>query len=160
MTIDGRETSYYEWLYAGMVDLKQQYAAIHRGTQVLQRLWYGFDEHHYYLRLDVAVEELAKLAPWTLEIAGSRGLAVRVTPAAQGLSAQLLGPSAAPLPCALGRLIELAMPLDRLGLKEGDSLELAVTLSRSGDLLECYPSEGHFTLVASLAALQAQAWSA
>jgi hypothetical protein len=28
--IDGRETSYYEWLYAGRIDFTRQYGAIQR----------------------------------------------------------------------------------------------------------------------------------
>ena len=37
-TIDGRESSYYEWLYAGRVELRQQYSAIQRGHQCLQTI--------------------------------------------------------------------------------------------------------------------------
>jgi hypothetical protein len=158
--IDGRETSYYEWLAAGMVDLRQQYAAIHLGTQVLQRLWYGFDERQYCIRLDVESAPLTTLSSWTIDVVLSHACRVRIASATTGVSAHLLGASPQTLSCAFGRILELAVPLDALALKEGGDLELTVTLSGNGELLERYPTEGHFTLLASLAALQAQAWSA
>jgi alpha-amylase/alpha-mannosidase (GH57 family) len=67
-TLDGLETSYYEWLYAGRLDLRKGYAAIHRGKQLLQAMAYGFDDTHYYFRLDVDVPAFAHLETWRIQL--------------------------------------------------------------------------------------------
>ena len=159
-TIDGRETSYYEWLYAGTVDLRSQYAAIHRGEQLLQRLHYGFDERHCYLRIDVDLHRLTARAGWMLHLALGRELRVQIQPAPDGIRAQTLEPSPTVLPCALDRLLELAIPIELLGLREGEPLELSLSLSQGGEVVERHPIEGTFQFVMSVTGLETQLWSA
>jgi hypothetical protein len=71
----------------------------------------------------------------------------------------VLSCESAVLPCALARLLELAIPLDLLGLKTGEKLQLALTLTHGGELLERYPSQGAFELTVSATDLEAQMWS-
>ncbi|MBI3330966.1 MAG: hypothetical protein HYZ96_02510 [Candidatus Omnitrophica bacterium] len=161
--IDGRETSYYEWLYAGRIDLTQQYAAIHRGEQCLRRLYHGFDDAHQYLRLDLDRAALARLADWAIELALSHDLQVRIagpSPRHATLQSIAAEPPGAPreLPCALGRILELAIPRHDLSLQPGEKLRLTVTLKAGQDALERYPAQGAFELSAAVADLEAQAW--
>ncbi len=170
--IDGRETSYYEWLYAGRIDLTQQYAAIQRSEQCLRYLSYGFDEIRHYLRLDLDRAALGRSAAWAIELTLAQEVEVRIAPAggAGGMSGPLpvhaelkaSGPEAAAaprqLPCALGRILELAVPRHDIPLKPGEKLRLTVTLRAGQEVLERYPAQGAFELSASPADLEAQAW--
>ena len=158
-TIDGRETSYYEWLYAGRLELKEHTAAIQRGEQCLERIYYGFDETHQYLRVDLDPARLDRISSWVIELALSHGVRIRVVREAAHVRARLLSPGSALLPCALERILEVGIPRDVLGLKAGEKLELTVILSRAEDPLERYPTEGVFELMASSEELAAQSWS-
>jgi len=158
-TIDGRETSYYEWLYAGRIELTQQYATIQRGGQCLQRLLYGFDDAWYYLRLDLDRDTLAQLSGWSLELALSSDVRIRVQPEQHAVRAQWLGSSQADVRAALDRVLELAIPRKALGLPPADKLRLSLVLLQAGEPLERYPSQGAFELAASAAHLEAHAWS-
>jgi alpha-amylase/alpha-mannosidase (GH57 family) len=161
-TIDGRETTYYEWLYAGWVDLRQHYAALHRGAQYLRRLSYGFDDASHYFRLDVDEALLKTARSWSVEFLCSNTLRIRVTGAAQArhLRTEVVPAAANPPHAAFDRLLELAVPKALLHLQEEQKLELVVTLSDGTQILERYPSEGAFELLASPTDLEPYVWSA
>ncbi len=160
--IDGRETSYYEWLYAGRLDLKQQYSAIHRAEQCLQRIYYGFDETRQYLRIDVDVKGLARLSSWAIDLACSPQGRLRIAPDGHGSVRVHLQPdntSPDTIACALFRTLELAMPRVLLGLATDERLHLSVTLRQGDEVLERYPAQGTFELASVPAHLEALAWS-
>lgn len=158
--IDGRETSYYEWLYAGRVDLTRQYGAIQRGGQCLRALYFGFDRERYYIRLDLENAQLMARSPWAIEL--SIGAArVRVEPADGGIRgtvSDVEGDTPVAISCALGRILEIAIPTAPLGLKPGARFPLAVSLVQGGEVMERYPEHGTLDLTASEADLEAQSW--
>ena len=164
--IDGRETSYYEWLYAGRIDLKQQYSAIQRSEQCLRTLYYGRDETQAYLRLDLDRRRLNALAQWSLEFSLSREFRIVLRPTGRPpegmplpIEAQLMGREPLALSCALGRTLELAVPLIPLGLSPTEKLQVAVALLEQGAVVERYPTHGTFDLKISLTDFDADAWS-
>ena len=63
------------------------------------------------------------------------------------------------LPCALDRILELAIPKELLGHAAGEPLRLSLALLEGTEPLEQYPSEGTFELVGSLAESERSAWS-
>ena len=159
-TIDGLESSYYEWLYAGRIELRQQYGAIQRSDQCLQTLHHGFDPDQHYLRLDLDLPRLSRLADWTivLELSGI-AIDIRGGPApSQAGQARLRTDPAATLTCALGRILELAIPRRLLGSGSREKLRLAVTLLEGREALERYPAEGEFELAADAVHLDPHAW--
>lgn len=158
-TIDGRETSYYEWLYAGRIDLTHQYSAIHRGEQILRRLFYGFDDQYQYVCLELEKARLAGLSGWTLELILSHETQIQVVQDASTARAEVRAPKSAVLPCALDRVLELAIPRDLLGLQPKEKLELVIVLRQHGELIERHPAQGVFELTTSVEELEAQAWS-
>jgi hypothetical protein len=50
--LDGRVTSYFEWLYAGETELTRAGSAMAKARPIFDRLWWGCDASHLYLRLD------------------------------------------------------------------------------------------------------------
>ncbi len=158
--IDGRETSYYEWLYAGRVDLTRQYGAIQRGTQHLRVLHHGFDRAHQYVRLDFDPDSLSASSGWAIELSLSSAR-IRIEPVAGSVRAHALpadGKEPVAIPCALSRTLEVAIPSALLRLPPGAKLRLSVSLEQGGEVVERYPDHGIFELTASEAELEAQAW--
>ncbi len=153
-TLDGRATSYYEWLYAGRIDLLRQYGAMHRAEQCLRDFYYGFDQTRCYFRIDLDTVALAAHAPWTLELATPHGVCARIT-AAQDLQARATRPAT----CALDRLLEVAVPATSLQHAQGATLALTIRLFYGEREVERYPEHGAFELITSLEGLEAHAWS-
>ena len=166
-TIDGRETSYYEWLYAGWIDLTHQYSAIQRTVQCLRSLRYGFDDTQLYLRVDLNRSGLPTIPSWSIDLALSHGVRIRIAPDAASVAAHMTSSSAdappglpAALPSALGRVLELAVPLTHLELTPGEKVQLTLTLQQGREVLERYPAQGAFPLSMSASDVEARMWSA
>jgi alpha-amylase/alpha-mannosidase (GH57 family) len=54
-TLDGEETSYFEWLGAGLLEVRDTAGAMHRSDRrpsVITLVQFGFDREHLYVRLD------------------------------------------------------------------------------------------------------------
>ena len=147
--IDGRETTYYEWLYAGSINLRQQYGAIQRGNQCLRSLYYGSNGKACCLRIDLDHDAWQALGRWTLTVTLG-GMPIMLTAA---------GPSASvPVRSAVGHLIELEVPLEALALTPNRTVTLAIVLAEHGEVIERYPVNGVFELPALAVETGATAW--
>lgn len=136
--IDGLETSYYEWLYAGKLDLRRQDTALHRSDQYLHWFFWGLGREHLYLRLDGQFGLLNASRPWRLVITMAPRMVVWVCQDAAGtLQAEEPGVS-----CALKRVLELAVPHDLLDLEPGAPLRLSLSLLHDEQVLERIPAQG------------------
>src|SRR5262249_35764836 len=49
--IDGRVTSYFEWLGAGKILASHDFSTMHGSMQLVEEILYGFDEDFVYLRI-------------------------------------------------------------------------------------------------------------
>jgi len=58
--VDGKESSFYEWLGAGMVDESKAFSTMDGAKRIVQKLYYGENETFMYFRLDVNVERFLK----------------------------------------------------------------------------------------------------
>jgi len=149
-TIDGRETTYFEWQGGGLYRPGQARGAMFGGAQAFQALRYGFDLQNLYLRLDPAE------AP---QRTGEVCSAIRVEAVAANLQAHVdfdACPDAVARPgrhagaqigqSAFGRVLEMAIPFAELGLARGDRVALAVHVLRGDVELERFPRFGYVTL--------------
>src|SRR5262249_46964111 len=59
--VDGRESSYFEWLGAGLYSPERRSGGMHGRTYHLRELRYGFDETRFFLRLDCFPNAIAEL---------------------------------------------------------------------------------------------------
>ncbi|MBN1290869.1 MAG: glycoside hydrolase, partial [Candidatus Latescibacteria bacterium] len=67
--IDGRATTFYEWLSAGWIPAGGPEGAMSGGESLLTDIYYGFDLDMLYLRLDlIKREEPLNLTDWTVTI--------------------------------------------------------------------------------------------
>ena len=51
--MDGRESTYFEWMGAGLYSADRRSSAMHGRLMLLHEMRYGFDEKRFYLRVDV-----------------------------------------------------------------------------------------------------------
>jgi alpha-amylase/alpha-mannosidase (GH57 family) len=149
-TIDGRDTTYFEWQGGGLYRPGQIRGAMFGGALAFQALRYGFDLQHLYLRLDPAE------AP---QRTGELCSTVRVEVVAANLQAQIdfeVRPDGTDRPGrrdgadtgrgAFARVLEMAMPFAGLGLGHGDRLALALHVLRGDVEMERLPRFGYVTL--------------
>jgi alpha-amylase/alpha-mannosidase (GH57 family) len=148
-TLDGRETSFFEWQGAGLHRAGARRGSMHGGSQAFELLYYGFDLEHLYLRLDPA-ESSARAA----EV----GSAVRITILADGRWTTLdfpLVPDGASRPghdhgepvgvASFAQVLEIGIPFGALGLAPHARVAIAVHVLRGEIEVERVPSYGYVT---------------
>ncbi len=163
-TIDGENSSYFEWLGAGSVDLTPVAGAMHQSERreaVVAGLRFGFDESRLYLRIDGSrrLDELVRAGhAFGLVFLEPPGLRVRLTPVdARSLTASAVEP----LRVGIGSVLEAALVLSGLGADGLETLSFFVTVNdASGEEVERHPSGRPIELRVPDASFVAANWSA
>jgi alpha-amylase/alpha-mannosidase (GH57 family) len=156
--VDGRVSSYFEWLGAGVYTPDYRSGSMHGGAQALEGLYYGYNDHALYLRLDFSPALLVQHPRFEIRIkvdAQSQArLQVTVGQSGVGVvqfwvgSEQLLVPLATGerVQVAFERIFELRLDYSLLGLRAGEQARLQVSLWAQELPLQVIPSEGWLTL--------------
>jgi hypothetical protein len=140
--IDGRVTDYFEWLAAGHA-LASRGGSMHRSERVLEAVYFGYDRRRLYLRLDAAAGPGGFPAGSSVRvrIVGPRQLDLRLEPGPDGpWRARWEGAALAAPEFAGDRILELAIPLDDLGLAGPGELRFFVTVEAGERELERFPA--------------------
>ncbi len=64
--IDGRVTSYFEWLGSGSIRPFRDFSTMHGSLKLVEQINYGFDDNFFYLRISVS-EKLSEMLESDLE---------------------------------------------------------------------------------------------
>jgi alpha-amylase/alpha-mannosidase (GH57 family) len=147
---DGRETSYFEWLGAGMYWPEKQETSMHGRIRLLDQIRYGFSEERFFVRVDVFEGVFARLkdAEFRLTFRCEEELRVVVRMEDGKLSGYLveskdfclLGPDEMVV-VACGRILEVSMARKLLRLKGKQSFSLVVALWEGGLPVDLLPKE-------------------
>ena len=152
--MDGRESSYFEWLGAGLYVTDQRSGSMHGRSCVLGQLRYGFGPEHFYMRVD-PTEAIADIADFqfrlTLWDSRETRLTVRVTSGKfagcileQG-GVCLLRPESV-VSAAYDKIIEVSLARELFDLKNRKSLLLSVALWEGGLPIDVLPIDGMLEL--------------
>ncbi|MGH9525688.1 MAG: glycoside hydrolase family 57 protein [Terriglobales bacterium] len=149
--VDGRITSYFEWLGAAELRSREHAAAMHGGTRWLAALLAGYDSASVFLRLDFTAAVSNLSGEIQIEIAAA-GRDFRLElPVARG---QLQPLRAAPplasgqAEAALRQILEIRLSLAALGLDPAaPALEVRTSLFAAGLRIESLPAEGSVALL-------------
>jgi alpha-amylase/alpha-mannosidase (GH57 family) len=147
---DGRETSYFEWLGAGMYSPEHQDSSMHGRIRLLDQIRYGFSEERFFVRVDVFEGVFARLkdAEFRLTFRCEEELRVVVRMEDGKLSGYLveskdfclLGPDEMVM-VACGRILEVSIARKLLRLKGQQSFSLVVALWEGGLPVDLLPKE-------------------
>ena len=169
-TLDGEETSYFEWLGAGVLETREVAGAMHQSDRqpaAISLIHFGFDHERLYVRIDVpgrAVDLLAGGREVSLKFVIPAGVRFSVKEAAEGLTGSLwVRQNAEPASrsfhsedevsapwlergpdgaaVAAGTILEVGVPFGSLGATEGQAIAFFVALSDDrGAELERHPA--------------------
>ena len=183
-TLDGEETSYFEWLGAGSLEIRDTAGAMHQATRrepLLTLVHFGFDEDHLYVRVDATRPMVDLLADgYELSLKFLQPDSVRfsvrqvqgrltglywerhlVAQAGQATRAQWLerGPGHAVV--AAGTVLEVGLPLGDLGITtRGTAIAFFVAVYANGGEAERHPAHRPIDLVSPDALFEARHWRA
>jgi hypothetical protein len=141
--LDGRETDFYEWRGARLLDVEAESGAMHATTGFLTRVRYGVDDRNLYVRADWRAGAPGEGATLRIVFPGppARTLQLPLRPG-QGVplwDAQGVGEAGA---YAVGRVAEVRIPFLHLGARPGTTLGFRLEVEREGRITERAPRSG------------------
>jgi alpha-amylase/alpha-mannosidase (GH57 family) len=176
-TLDGEETSYFEWLGAGTLEVRDVVGAMHqtdRRPVTVALVHFGFDNERLFVRIDTHEPMIDVLASGielalTFVIPAARRLSIRQE--AGRLTAALwvrqtseprwVKRRAADATVAAGTVLELALPFADLEVQPGDALAFFVAVHDDhGVEVERHPAHRPIALTAPDALFGARNWRA
>ncbi|HEX4544046.1 MAG TPA: hypothetical protein VH114_12825, partial [Candidatus Acidoferrum sp.] len=148
--IDGRDTSYFEWLGSGLYSPERRGGSMHGRVYYLHELRYGFEEDRLCVRIDAFADTLSELEDpeFRITISGEEELTIVVKllrGRIQEFSVEkervcLLNPKSI-AEAAFDRILEVAIRRGELGLKGQTTLKLGVALWHGGLPVDVLPAE-------------------
>jgi len=154
-TVDGKDTSYFEWLGAGLCAPERRGAVMHGRTFYLRELRYGFGKEAFFVRVDVFAQGIGSLAELefrvTVRAAEEASVVARlshgrlVESAVEQNRLCLLDPGAV-AQVAFGQFLEIALRREALDLRGQASLWLNAALWHGGLPVDVLPLQGQLEI--------------
>ncbi len=151
VTVDGRETSYFEWLGAGLYSADRRSGAMHGRSYLLHELRYGFDEQFFYVRVDPFPGVLARLGEFEFRVTVRANEELRVVARVregklvgfhlESKDACLLSPKEK-VAVAFAKILEVGIAKELFAPGERSSMELGAALWHGGLPVDVLPAEG------------------
>jgi len=149
--VDGRDTSYFEWLGAGLYSPERRGGSMHGRVYHLRELRYGFEENRLCVRVDYFAEAMSELedSEFRITVAATEELIIVVKLqrgriqefAVEKERVCLLNPNSV-AEAAFDRILEVTIQRSEIKLKGQNKLKLGVALWHGGLPVDVLPAEG------------------
>jgi alpha-amylase/alpha-mannosidase (GH57 family) len=149
--VDGRDTSYFEWLGAGLYSPERRGGAMHGRIFYLRELRWGFEEDRFSVRIDPFLDALSEMddPEFRITIGAADELTIVVSLARGRLRefavekqrVCLLNPESV-AEAAFDRILELSVKRSELQIQGQKSLRLGIALWHGGLPVDVLPAEG------------------
>ncbi|HLY62376.1 MAG TPA: glycoside hydrolase family 57 protein [Terriglobia bacterium] len=156
--IDGRVTTYFEWLGAGVYTPDTRAGSMHGAAQYFEALYFGYSREALYLRLDLSSNFLGEHDEFQIRVNVCSKLQSRLHATIKGgktgaiefsqgefASEVAFTPSSGPQ-VAFARILEAKLDLQQLGLKAGEKAQIQVALWVHDLPAQIIPHEGWLTI--------------
>lgn len=150
-SVDGRETSWLEWLGAGTYHASEaRGGSMHQAMGNFEAVRFGFDPSHFHLRLDPRWEDSTRLLTEVDELRldleiEERRIEVGVKLRAGRLLPYSAGDGTTLGAGCLGSIVEMSFGLSELGIEAGQHARFAVRGMRGAVEVERLPPSGWLT---------------
>jgi len=149
--VDGRESSYFEWLGAGFYSTDRRSSAMHGRVFAFGDFFYGFGPKHLFLRIDPVAEAIAEMQDFQLRLTmwDSRETRITLMVKQNKLAGCVLEQGGVcPLhpetmvKAGYGRIIEMSLARELFDLRDRQELLLSIGLWEAGLPVDVLPAEG------------------
>lgn len=152
--INGRTSSYFEWLAAGLYDLTRQGSAMHSSDRMLQSIYYGYSRTSFFVRID-GVQDLSRFLREfdvlnlyliydreyriPMQLRNDEGLL-------QVRENNLWVPTRGHCRWKIAKTCEVSIPLDNLNLTPKSKIFASISLVRDNEEIGRWPSDAPLML--------------
>jgi alpha-amylase/alpha-mannosidase (GH57 family) len=151
VNVDGRESSYFEWMGAGMYSTDQRSGTMHGRSYVLGNFYYGFGPKRFYVRVDPVAAAMEDIPDFQMRLTMWDSRETRITLRVEGRKiAQCIVEqegacmlhSEPVVSAAYGKILEVSLARELFDLKHRRELLLSIALWEGGLPLDVLPVEG------------------
>jgi alpha-amylase/alpha-mannosidase (GH57 family) len=153
--VDGRESSYFEWIGAGLYSADRRIGTMHGRNYVLGDLYYGFGPENFYLRVDPIPAAIAEIPSFQIRLTAWDSRETRITMRVERAKLRdtiveqggvcLLHPETV-VESAYGAILEVRMARGVFDLKGRKEILLNIALWEGGLPVDVLPAEGMLTV--------------
>jgi hypothetical protein len=150
--VDGRESSYFEWMGAGLYAPERRSGAMHGRSYYLKELRYAFEAERFCLRLDCFEEAMKELEKAEFRVTIQAGDEVALIAllekgklgefSLEQARICLLNPRQS-VEVAFDKILEVALKKELLQLRGVHKLRIGVALWHGGLPVDVLPAEGY-----------------
>jgi alpha-amylase/alpha-mannosidase (GH57 family) len=141
--IDGEVTSYFEWMGAGIYRVDERSGSMHGKKFLVREVQFGSDGAHLFVRVDFHQgyeQELLAMEVRFTAIGIDSGRSSELTIAFRRGVAKAEGIES--VECALGRVLEIKIPLGSIGVTAGRGVRFQMSIWESGLPMDAVPQQG------------------
>ena len=156
--IDGRVTTYFEWMGAGICQPDYRSGSMHGVAQIVEALYYGYSDKAVYLRLDLGETFLHDHPDFEIRVNINGASRARLHAAISGESVKAVefwkGGESLPVPqgtgdqvkVAFSKVFELRLAYTILGVSPHERISVQGSIWLDGLPLQVLPQEGWLAL--------------
>lgn len=165
--IDGRVSSYYEWIDAGVFDVRKSHGAMAQDDQRVTKLYFGYDHERIVYRIDLShppSDEMFRATEFVFEFPEKPDISLHMGMSDGVGSTQVYISEAGRtvrmgLVVAADRVIECSAPFASLGYKPGDTVEFVLVVRENGNEIERWPRDSFLSFDLPTADYDLEHWT-
>jgi hypothetical protein len=158
--INGKGGDYFDWLSAGRA-VPAGGDSMHRTDRLFEKVLFGFDPDNLYLKLDLAsarMSEFPETSSIRIHFISPKEGSISLEHAGKWSCRILQWPSSRNPVFAGDKVLELAIPLDAIGVRQPEDVNLFILALDSGREIERFPTTGLLTIHTNPWTLDQQDW--
>lgn len=152
--IDGEVTTYFDWIGSGFLEGKGHGVAMHDAATLIKGCYYGFDETHLYLRLDIDKSFIQDIETVSFEINIVGKDSFKIVYRVRDRSVE----GGLPVTAAFLDILEAAIPFEGLGVQSGDKVAVWAALKVNEMPVDQIPKRGYFCVKVPSEMFEAEMW--
>ncbi|OPY65152.1 MAG: Glycosyl hydrolase family 57 [Syntrophorhabdus sp. PtaU1.Bin050] len=152
--IDGRVTNYFDWIGSGFVEGKGHGVAMHDAVALIKGCYYGFNEHSLYIRMDIDRTFMQDLMDVSFEINLAGKTTSKIVYRVKGAVEE----TTLPVSIAFAEILEMECPLEGLGVKRGETVDIWLSLKVKDMLVDRLPKRGYLSLTVPSETFDTEMW--
>jgi len=152
--IDCEVTDYFEWLGTGYIEGKGHGLAMHDAISPIKGLYYGFNEHLLFLRVDIDKSFVQNIDNLSVEIGLIAPQSFEATYVFKDKSIK----GTFPVKMVFSEVLEAAIPFELLGVRGKDKIEVWVTLKIKEMMVGRIPARGYLVIDVPSETFEMEMW--
>lgn len=166
-TIDGVVSSYYEWYQGARLDVKKSGGSMHKSESLFSAIYFGFDRHTLFLRIDPLISFDNFKEDTTVSIFTTSPTELKITCPVRGqaITGELFTKrddkwvlTKEITDVSINEIFEIGIPFSDLKAGEKEEIHLYISIRKDSEEIERCPWRGHITITVPTADFEAMLW--